>query len=260
VEVDENQSLRNLVELLNRSVAPWVALIESRDAWQIQKGSPLVEDDDQTAPYQLSLSVWHALDVGVDHLRCLQSSLMVQIHTHSQFSLVRAGIENGARAVWMVGPANRLTRVAHRLALEAMELGPAYRLWELVGTPPPRTKEERYKQLRSMAITAGVPKADVKEALRPAGYSAIVREAGELILPGPRGADAAEAAWRGCSALAHGDTSGTLGLLDREVVATSDGVNTTRVTASIRMLYEFASIAVLMIDRGFTLFQQQATP
>jgi hypothetical protein len=37
--------------------------------------------------------------------------LAVRIHTHAQSSLVRGAIENGARAVWLLGPATRLIRV-----------------------------------------------------------------------------------------------------------------------------------------------------
>jgi hypothetical protein len=265
VNADEDRNLGELLELLDRTGRPWGELIDTPDAWQVQEGSPLAEDDARTAPYQLSHSAWHALTVAVDHLRCLQSSLVgevkndsasIRIHTHTQFSLVRGAIENGARTVWMVGPAGRLTRVTHRLSLEAAELSPSYRLRELVRKPPPRTREERQEELRRTAIAAGVPDADVKKALKSAQYNHIVREAGELI---PSGADVAEAVWRGCSALAHGDISGTLGLPDREVVETSDGVNTVRITGSIGLLYWFTGVAALMIDRGFKLYQQNAT-
>lgn len=264
VNADEEGLLRRLMELVYSRGRVWGRLIDTRDAWQVQPGSSLAEDDVRTAPYHLSHSAWHALTVGVDHFRCLHSSLAgeirgnmasIQIHSHAQFSLVRGAIENSARAVWMLGPTDRVDRVSHRLALEVMELNPSYRLLELVRKRAPRTKDERYEQLRQMAIAAEVQEADVNRVLNSARYFKIVREAGALI---SIGADFAEVVWRGCSALAHGDIAGTLALVDREEVARSDGVTTVRMTGSIGVMYAFADTAATMIDRGFTLYQQAA--
>ena len=83
--------------------------------------------------------------------------LPVRIHTHAQSSLVRGAIENGARAVWLLGPATRLIRVKRRLSLEAMEAHHSYRLRELAGAPGRRTKDQRVQQLRELAVAAGVP-------------------------------------------------------------------------------------------------------
>jgi hypothetical protein len=43
-----------------------------------------------------------------------------------------------------------MERVTNRLALEWMELKPAYRLRELAGSPPPRTIDQRQQQLMDL--------------------------------------------------------------------------------------------------------------
>jgi hypothetical protein len=264
VNADEQQDLRKLLELLERA-KPWEELTGNpSDAWRVQAGSALAGDDAKTNPYQLSHAAWHALTVAVDHLHCLRSSLAgklegdrlsVRIHTHAQSSLVRGAIENGARAVWLLGPATRLLRVKRRLSLEAMEVRHSYRLRELAKAPAPRTQDQREKQLRDLAIAAGVPDPDVKKALKSPQYSDIVREAGDLTV---LGADLAAVIWSGCSSIAHGDLSGTLGMLDKEILARDKGIAYTRVTGSISGLYWTTAGAVRMIEHGFNLYRQRA--
>jgi hypothetical protein len=147
--------------------------------------------------------------------------LTARIHTHAQSSLVRGAIENSARAVWLLAPAKRRTRVSRRLAPEAKEVRSSYRLRALARAPAKRTQEQRENQLRDLAVAAGIPDSDVKKTLRSPQYRAIVREAGEFMV---LGADITEFIWSGCSSLAHGDLSGTLGLLDKEIVASDKEV------------------------------------
>jgi hypothetical protein len=265
VHADEQQELRKLLELLERA-KPWEELTGSpSEAWQAQPGSALAGDDAKTNPYQLSHATWHALTVAVDHLHCLRNSLLgelkddhlwVNIHTHAQSSLVRGAIENSARAVWLLGPAARLVRVRRRLSLELMDVRHSYRLRELAGAPARRTQDERAEQLRELAVAAGVPDSDVKKALRSPRYSDIVREAGELTV---LGADLADIIWTGCSSMAHGDLSGTLAMLDKEILARDKGVAYALVTGSISGLYWSTAGAVLMTDQGFNLYRRRAT-
>jgi hypothetical protein len=172
MNADEQQDLRKLLQLLERTT-PWEQLIGNpTNAWQVQAGSALAGDDAKTAPYQLSHAAWHALTVAVDHLCCFRDSLLgelkedqltARIRTHAQSSLVRGAIENSARAVWLLGPANRRTRVSRRLALEAMEVRSSYRFRGLARAPARRTQEERETQLRDLAVAAGVPALDMKK-------------------------------------------------------------------------------------------------
>jgi hypothetical protein len=264
MNADEHRDLRKLLELLERA-KPWEELTGNpSDTWQAQAGSALAGDDAKTDPYQLSHAAWHALTVAVDHLHCLRNSLAgelendrlsVRIHTHAQSSLVRGAIENGARAVWLLGPATRLVRVKRRLSLEAMEVHHSYRLRELAGAPGRRTKDQRVQQLRELAVAAGVPDPDVKKAVTPPQYSHIVREAGDLTV---LGADLADVIWSGCSSIAHGDLSGTLGILDKQIVARDKGVAYARVTGSISGLYWTTAGPVRMIEQGFNLYRHRA--
>ena len=96
--------------------------------------------------------------------------------------------------------------------------------------PGRRTKDQRVQQLRELAVAAGVPDPDVKKAVTPPQYSHIVREAGDLTV---LGADLADVIWSGCSSIAHGDLTGTLGILDKQIVAREKGVAYARVTGSI---------------------------
>jgi hypothetical protein len=265
VDAEEQQDLRKLLELVERA-KPWEELTSNpSDAWQAQAGSALAGDDAKTNPYQLSHAAWHALTVAVDHLHCLRSSLAgdlkgdrlsVRIHTHAQSSLIRGAIENGARAVWLLGPTRRLIRVTRRLSLEAMEIHHSYQLRELVGAPARRTQDQRKKQLQDLAVAAGVPGLDVKKALRPPRYSEIVREGGDLTV---LGAELTEVIWRGCSSIAHGELSGTLGMLDKEILARDKDIAYARVTGSISGLYWTTAGAVRMIGHGFDLYSQRAT-
>ncbi len=52
----------------------------------------------------------------------------------------------------------------------------------------------------------------------------------------PMGADQAEVAWSSCSAMAHGDTHGTVSILDNPRVGTEVTVALNRVTSSPKVL------------------------
>lgn len=43
---------------------------------------------------------------------------VVSLHTNGRYSLIRGAVENAARAVWLLGPDERQTRLARRLKLK----------------------------------------------------------------------------------------------------------------------------------------------
>ena len=265
MRAEEDRDLRELLSLLDK-VSAWRELVGSPEAaWQVQPGSALAGDDAKSDPYQVSHSAWHALTVAVDHLQCLRSSLVseftdrsasVSIHTHAQSSLLRGAFENGARAVWLLGPTSRLSRVTRRLSLQAKEVRHSARMRELVNQPSPRTVEQREQQLLDLIIRAGVEAGNAKKALRSPQYSEIVKVAGELT---PLGADVAEVVWSGCSSIAHGDIGGTLGGLDKEVVGRVGDVAQVRITGSISGLYSCTVASVTVIRSGFDLYSTRST-
>ncbi|MBF8184806.1 hypothetical protein ITP53_03420 [Nonomuraea sp. K274] len=266
MNTDEQRDLRRLLDHLER-LEPWQKLTgEDSGRWQIDPRSPLAGDDAKTHPFEVSHSAWHALTVAMDHIGCLRSSLVgqldgdrleVRIHTHAQSSLLRGAVENGARAVWVLGPKDRLTRVTRRLALQFKETKDAERMRELLNNPASKTLQERQQRLVDLLASAGHPAEEAAKTLKTvaATYTAIVREAGELT---PRlGGDVAQAVWSGCSALAHGDTFGTMSMLDKEIVARNDDIALVRVTGSISSLFWCTVAATLVIERGFQLFQER---
>ncbi|GAB1694916.1 hypothetical protein [Krasilnikovia sp. M28-CT-15] len=265
MQPDEDRDLRKLLSLLDKADAWRETTDRPAAAWHVQPGSPLAGDDAKTDPYQVSHSAWHALTVAVDHIQCLRSSLVseltdrsasILIHTHAQSSLIRGAFENGARAVWMLGPPTRLDRVTRRLSLQAKEVRHSARMQALVGHQGPRTVEQREQQLIDLVIKAGVASHDAKKALRSPQYSDIVKAAGELT---ELGADLAEVVWSGCSSLAHGDITGTIALLDREIVERVGDIHHVRITASVSGLYWCTIASFVLINAGFDLFRTRST-
>ncbi len=182
------------------------------------------------------------MSTAVDFLHCLHclrrslaqkfgNRIDVQLHSYAQMGLIRGAVENAYCAVWLLGPPQR-ERVLNRLMLEWHELKPAHRLRELTRNTPPRTIEQRQQQLIELLLAAdqeltgdveqriAVDVRSAIKALRGFDYMTMVKGAGDLT-PGV-GPDLSETAWRMCSALAHGGSSATIGLLAKEVVEQSE--------------------------------------
>ncbi|MFE6480943.1 hypothetical protein [Streptomyces rochei] len=265
ITTEEDQFLKRILTLLD-SARPYESLTQSDSKqWRVQRGSALAGDDAKTDPYQVSHNAWNALSVAVDHLHCFRStfaddpqdnSVSITLHTHGQYSLLRGAFENSARAVWMLGPAQRLVRVQRRLCTQAGEHKNSDRMRALLQQQPKRPLDVRMQQLTDLVVKAGTDLADAKKALRPAKYSEIVRAAGSLT---PMGANEAEAVWSSCSSLAHGDVYGTLSILERSVVGTQGRVNLMQITSSPKVLFWATDRTVAMMRRGFDLFKERAT-
>jgi hypothetical protein len=99
--------LHKLARLVDCEHERHQALQPRPQAWDIQPGSPLAGDEAKSHPHDVGHGAWHALTVAQDHLLGLHSTLhsspqgrdRLMIHTHSQFTLLRAAMENAARAV-----------------------------------------------------------------------------------------------------------------------------------------------------------------
>ncbi|MEU3536799.1 hypothetical protein AB0E70_35280 [Streptomyces murinus] len=265
IGTDEQQYLRVILTRLE-SVKPYEALTTSpSSAWDVQPGSALGGDDAKTKPYQVSHLAWQALTVASDHLHCLRLSLIgdqqgdeitVTMHPYAQATLLRAAFENGARAVWLLAPGKRLTRIQRRLALQADNNTHSDRMHHLLGQTPSRTTADRTKQIRDLAIGAGISASDVKKEL-VFGYKKMVRTAGDHLAG--VGADQAEAVWSACSALAHGDIH-SMGFLEREVLGMAGNVALTRLSTDSKILLWITTVTVQMIEYGFQLYKQRTTP
>lgn len=263
---EEDKSLRMLLNVLEGAMKYGPLTQERNNEWVAQPRSAFAGDDAKTHPHDVSHAAWHALTVAVDHLQCLRSSLVQEvkgrsvsttIHTHAQFSLVRGALENASRAVWLIDPASRVERITRRLGMQAKEYQRNEHLRELADAPITKTRQERIDGIIRLLEAAGLAPADAKKAVKdPLSYKEIVREAGAST---QFGSDALEVAWSACSSLAHGDSTGTLNFLDREVIESEGGISLIQVTGSISMLAQTTYAAVKMTDAGFRLFKQRAT-
>ncbi len=259
---DEQADLAKLITLLGHAAALQERTGVDPNAAAVDPGSALAGDDRRAYPHQLSHAAWHALTISVDHLHCLHSAVVgcqehspssVLLHIYAPFTLLRAGLENAATAVWLLSPVQRKERILRRLRLAAANVWHSDAVGNLIGSPPTRTRNERLNELRRIARACGISEID---AVKKPGHGEVVRAAGATILNG----DLMVVLWKGCSGLAHGDIWATLSMLDREVrehPAASNVLNA-KVTAPIAGLLTVVQGTVRMVDRGFALFDRRA--
>lgn len=288
MDEEETALLRNSLTYIETLLARCEPLRET--VWHVQSGSSLSGDDARTDPYHLSHSVQHALQVAIDHVQCLRSSLIeridadkvsVVLHTHGQATLLRGALENSARAVWLISPTQRLERVRRRLALQADDNKNNRAMAAVVTaamTPPgqplvdpstlfARSEADQWNQLVGLFQAAGATQTESKEikaALRFPGYADVVRTAGQE-LARPDNFDGSmdmgkvmEFAWKGCSALAHGDLSGSLNQLPREVQSQTGKVSFVRITGSVSNLHFWTTLTGMAVTKALDLFDSRA--
>ncbi|MFJ7913069.1 hypothetical protein [Kitasatospora sp. NPDC096204] len=263
-EVDETVLLHamlrhfeRIVPLGERTAGPW-------PGWRVEAGSALAGDDARTDPYQLSHSAHHALVVAVDHLQALAALVSgtenaghreMLLPTHAPFTLLRAALENAARAVWLLGPASRRERVHRCLRMHFADLKSNAAKAELMGHALDG-QEERQERIKNLLRTAGIPEGELsKGKLKMPGYGEIVRTAGTHT---SAGGERAELFWSACSSLAHGDLHGTLAVLTREAMATDGDVSWIRFTGSTKAALVITGMAIDMAESAFALYTTRA--
>ncbi|MBO2465209.1 hypothetical protein [Actinomadura violacea] len=267
---EEQEFLHKLARLVDREHQRHQALHTPPQAWDIQPCSPLAGDEAKSHPHDVGHGAWHALTVAQDHLLGLHSTLhsspqgrdQLMIHTHSQFTLLRAAMENAARAVWLLQPADRAGRITRRLAMQRAEIRAAHRIRGLLSNPGAKTLQQELTDLYALLATAlGVTAAEAEKTMNktPASYKDMVRDAAPAA---GYSADTAELIWSACSALAHGDTHGTLSVLDKQVTAAQSAkgnrIALARVTGSVSGLYWCTLAATSMLSAGYELYAQRA--
>jgi hypothetical protein len=219
--------------------------------WAPQRGSTLAADNARTDPYQLSHSAKRAITGAVSHLDGLRVMVLgpqgkdhdgLYLPTHAAMTLLRATMENAATAIWLLAPPDSDERAVHAFQLGAAEVRNSEAARKLTRSVGPRTKDERLDRIRGLARALGL---DPKAATGRTDYADIMR-AGAAYL-GVNG-DAAEAMWRACSGLAHGDPWPLINVLDNtEVARTATGV-TKEITANTKILAFAAGMSVDLID------------
>jgi hypothetical protein len=201
-----------------------------------------------------------AITVAVDHLQGLRLMVMgppdghvaeLHLRTHAPFTLLRGTIENAAAAVWLLASTDSDQRALRAFRIGAKEVKNSEAVKALVGTAGPRTKDQRFDRIRDRARACGV---DPKAAVSRVDYLEILREAAAPI--GVRPA-VAEAHWRICSALAHGDQWPAITSLG--VVAEVRGASsvTREVVSNTEVLVQAAGLAVTLVEAALRLFGEQ---
>ena len=253
----EQQDLRALAAALRR-VDVWLPRFE-QGGWAVRPGSPLAGDDKKVDPFHLSHAVASAVQVAVDHACALQRLVegcgtchpwQMTFLLNSYYTLVRGALENATRAVWLLAPDVRPERILRRLRLQADNVVNSDQAALAMGSSMPKTRTVRLDRVREIATRAGV---DANQAVRRPKNVEIIQAAGKYI----GGDDAAmhiEALWRACSGAAHGDVWAGLSLHDRDIVAASGNVATTRFTAATHLFTTFLTETFAVIDVAHGLF------
>ncbi|MFF2549196.1 hypothetical protein ACFVUY_42470 [Kitasatospora sp. NPDC058063] len=244
------------------ALAPYTG--EGQPLWQIGAGSALAGDDARTDPYRLSHSAVLALVVAIDHLRALTALVRREVkdgeqqmllHSHAPFTLLRAALENAARAVWLLGPSRRLDRVSRCLRMHHADIANVTAKATLLDFEPDKAEvEERKNRIKALLRAAGVQEADLTNGnLRMPGYGKIVADAGNRT-----GTANAELWWSLCSSLAHGDQSGTLAVLKRRITATDGDVHSLRISAPLGAVVAAVKNTVGMAESAVALYSDRA--
>ncbi|WP_187234054.1 hypothetical protein [Actinomadura sp. HBU206391] len=194
---------------------------------------------------------------AVDHLHALRRMTMdcevchpngmtFQITVH--WTLLRAALENGSRAIWLLGPEDRSERVLRVLRLQADNVANSDAAAQKLPSGPTEPKAQRIARVKEIADRAGLSRG---KAVAKVGYGEIVRYAGDFVA---NEADHVEFLWRACSGAAHGDTWAILSLQDREPIDSANGITTMRLTVSVRGLSMVAQEVTALVEAGFGLF------
>lgn len=234
---EEDQQLRVLGNALT-VVADWEQITgQPSGAWQVEADSDLAHDDALSHPYGTSSAAWTAITAAVSHAGCLRDSLFlwtgpervtVRLHTHGQLTLLRGALENASRAVWLLEPNDRASRVLRRLQQEWAEVRELESVRAIVGSPSTRTLDARLEELSQLAQSAGADPSQIKKG---PGYREIVENAGTQTTAGSR---IAVLIWKACSAIAHGELRGPAAYLPAESLGqAAPGMTLNRVTANV---------------------------
>ena len=172
---------------------------------------------------------------------------------NSYYTLVRGALENASRAVWLLAPDVRPERILRRLRLQAGNVINSDQAASAMGSSMPKSRTDRLDRVREIAARAGV---DADQAIRRPGSGEIVKAAGNYI-GGDDAAKHIETLWRACSGAAHGDVWAGLSLHDRNIVATTGNVATTRFTVATHLFTTFLTETFAVIDVAHGLFDHR---
>jgi hypothetical protein len=220
-------------------------------------GSSLMGDDNATDPYYLSHAAWGGISSAVDHLNTLKTMIMDAkvLHIYSPFTIIRAAIENASTAVWLLAPTSRDERVLRRLRLADADFVNMEKLADLLGATPVRTLDQKRDKLRKIAAKRKIAE-DLFIKKRP-GYEEIVGLAGDATAVSGK---VGKVVWKSGSAVAHGDMSTVLALLERSTLGQTRNIVSASAEAPVETLALMTSISVAIADKAITLYDSRRQP
>ncbi|MFD7161228.1 hypothetical protein ACFV9C_42050 [Kribbella sp. NPDC059898] len=217
----------------------------------VKAGSALAGDDKKSDPYHVSHDAGRLIGVGYQHLHALGCLLRSgALHTSPPFTLVRAAIETGSMAYWLLEPRRRPARVLRRLQLARQDVYDGDTAATQAGIPVNRSREDRLKDLEAIALR--VCGSDKIPGLRP---SEIVKEV-EGKLP-ERHERRQFLAWQACSGFTHGRLWPEVSLLKRELISQNGDVQTLRMTNDLTRVWWVTRAASGVLDAAVGMFDER---
>jgi hypothetical protein len=155
-------------------------------------------------------------------------------------------------AVWLMD-SDRTERILRRLQQEWAEVRQLEEVREILGSPKPRTEDDRLKELQDLAAKA---EADIAKIKNRPGYGAMVKSAGERVTTGPK---LAHFVWKACSAIAHGEMRAMFAYLTVTPVAEAmPGVHVGQLTGNVQLLSTGGQVAIETTKVARQMFEQHA--
>lgn len=251
--LSEEEAAQQLQSLLS-DVEDW------RKRWEVgalgrlvETGSSLAGDDRRSDPYQVSHAIIQLITVAVDHLHALKVLVgdARKLHNSAPYTLVRSAIEAASTALWILAPRHRPTRLLRRLSHAAQDARDGTLMAQEEGVSVPREFSERTTELELMAQRVALASGKLERL----NVMSILREVDSLGFTDLR----ALAAWRTCSALAHGRLWSSLSLLEREVFLSGEpSVATLRLTNSLSAVLWPTWVAHDLVVSALHLYEQRA--
>jgi hypothetical protein len=213
----EAQVDRFLVRNFDEATALQERQIPDGSMFKVQPGSSLAGDDRASDPYQVSHGVTVAIGTAVEHVHAVKALIMDArvMHPAAPFTLLRAAIEAGSTAAWLIGPTSRRERVIRRLQQVLRDAQDGDRAARELGLAPTKPLAVREAELADMARRV---MGDPSFRLKPAEMTPIVKFAQDASGSTLK----VLTSWRVCAGFSHGRLWATLSMLDREVVEKLD--------------------------------------
>lgn len=235
---------------MNRA-APFIHLIESGDAFEVESGSDLAEDRVRNPLLWVDSVASRRLKVAVDDLTGVRDLVANGTHMHAPFALLRAVVESAAVAVWLLEPDDQITRLKRLVGLHISDTENK-KSYNALLPDELRDNYDHEPGITSMVKAIGVQ----RRKCRFPDYTSVVREIDDL----PGESHSLFLVWKVCAGVSHGMTwslNSTTTELSRVEVA--EGAYIAHREPAYGLLVSFVGTAVRTIERASVLFKIRCT-